>query len=105
MATVRPDDDPLARQRQIIARHPLRALNAINVRVLGVDLLTVHVQLNNAKAEDSGHPVPTMAAQPVGARTSPRSRCLLPRAVAAIAVIAAESNPHSKELEVGSGRG
>lgn len=44
-ATVRPDDDPLARQRQIIAWHPLRALNAINVRVLGADLLTVHVQL------------------------------------------------------------
>ena len=46
IATVRPDDDPLARQRQIIAWHPLRALNAINVRVLGSDLLTVHVQLN-----------------------------------------------------------
>ena len=41
-----PDDDPLARQWQIIAWHPLRALNAINVRVLGSDLLTVHVQLN-----------------------------------------------------------
>jgi deazaflavin-dependent oxidoreductase (nitroreductase family) len=46
IATVRPDDDPLARQRHIIAWHPLRALNAINVRVLGADLLTVHVQLN-----------------------------------------------------------
>jgi deazaflavin-dependent oxidoreductase (nitroreductase family) len=46
IATVRPDDDPLARQRQIIAWHPLRALNAVNVRVLGSDLLTVHVQLN-----------------------------------------------------------
>jgi hypothetical protein len=46
IATVRPDDDPLARQRQISAWHPLRALNAINVRVLGSDLLTIHVQLN-----------------------------------------------------------
>jgi hypothetical protein len=46
IATVRPDDDPLARQRKIIAWHPLRALNAVNVRVLGADLLTVHVQLN-----------------------------------------------------------
>src|SRR5580704_4195974 len=46
IATVRPDDDPLARQRQIIAWHPLRALNAVTVRVLGSDLLTVHVQLN-----------------------------------------------------------
>jgi hypothetical protein len=48
IATVRPDDDPLARQRQIIAWHPLRALNAMNVRVFGADLLTVHVQLNPA---------------------------------------------------------
>jgi hypothetical protein len=46
IATVRPDDDPLARQRQIIAWHPLRALNAVTVRVLGADLLTVHVQLD-----------------------------------------------------------
>jgi deazaflavin-dependent oxidoreductase (nitroreductase family) len=46
IASLRPDDDPLARQRQIIAWHPLRALNAINVRVLGADLLTVHVQLD-----------------------------------------------------------
>ena len=45
IATVCPDDDPLARQRRIIAWHPLRALNAITVRVLGADLLTVHVQL------------------------------------------------------------
>ena len=44
IATLRPDDDPLARQRHIIAWHPLRALNAINVRVLGADLFTVHVQ-------------------------------------------------------------
>jgi hypothetical protein len=42
IATVLPDDDPLARQRRIIAWHPLRALNAINVRALGADLLTVH---------------------------------------------------------------
>jgi deazaflavin-dependent oxidoreductase (nitroreductase family) len=59
IATVRPDDDPLARQRHIIAWHPLRALNAVNVRVLGVDLLTVHVQLNTTQAGDSGRPVPT----------------------------------------------
>jgi hypothetical protein len=30
--------------------YPLRALNAINVRVLGADLLTVHVQLDTAQA-------------------------------------------------------
>ncbi len=63
IATVCPDDDPLARQRHIIAWHPLRALNAINVRVLGADLLSVHVQLNTAQAGDSGRPVPTAAAQ------------------------------------------
>lgn len=45
IATVLPDDDPLARQHRIIRWHPLRALNAINVRVLGADLLTVRVQL------------------------------------------------------------
>jgi deazaflavin-dependent oxidoreductase (nitroreductase family) len=50
IATLRPGDDPLARQRKIIAWHPLRALNAINVRVLGADLLTVHVQLDTTRA-------------------------------------------------------
>lgn len=45
IATLMPDDDPLARQRHIIRWHPLRMFNAINVRVLGADLLTVHVQL------------------------------------------------------------
>ena len=64
IATVCPDDDPLARQRHIIAWHPLRALNAVNVRVLGADLLTVHVQLNTAHAGDSGGPARTAAAQP-----------------------------------------
>ena len=58
IATIRPDDDPLARQRQIIAWHPLLALNAINVRVLGADLLAVHVQLNLAQAGDTGRPAP-----------------------------------------------
>jgi deazaflavin-dependent oxidoreductase (nitroreductase family) len=48
IATIRPDEDALARQRQIIAWHPLRALNAVNVRVLGADLLAVHIQLSPA---------------------------------------------------------
>jgi hypothetical protein len=58
IATVCPDDDPLARQRKIIAWHPLRALNAVTVRVLGADLLTVHVQLSLAETAGSGpaHP-------------------------------------------------
>ena len=54
VATVRPDEDPLARQRQIVAWHPLRALNAVNVRVLGGDLLAVHVQLDTAQASRAG---------------------------------------------------
>ncbi|HEX3516843.1 MAG TPA: nitroreductase/quinone reductase family protein [Trebonia sp.] len=45
IASVRPDEDPLARQRRIIAWHPLRALNAMYVRVWGADLLAVHVRL------------------------------------------------------------
>ncbi len=60
IATVCPDDDPLARQRQIIAWHPLRALNAVNVRVLGADLLTVHVQLNTAPAGHHSGPAPSV---------------------------------------------
>jgi deazaflavin-dependent oxidoreductase (nitroreductase family) len=66
IATVCPDDDPLARQRHIIAWHPLRALNAVYVRVFGADLLTVHIQLNPAQAGESGQPgqpVPAVAAQ------------------------------------------
>ena len=50
IATLRTDDDPLARQRRMIAWHPLRALNTINVRVLGADLLTVHIQLDLSQA-------------------------------------------------------
>ena len=64
IATLCPGDDPLARQRHIIAWHPLRALNAINVRVLGADLLTVHVQLSTAQAGNPGGPGPAVAVQP-----------------------------------------
>lgn len=46
-------DDPLARQRQIIRWHPLRALNAVNVRVLGADLVTVQIRLD---PPDRPHP-------------------------------------------------
>jgi hypothetical protein len=54
IATVRPDEDALARQRKIIAWHPLRALNAVNDRVFGADLLAVHVQLQVARARHQG---------------------------------------------------
>lgn len=56
LATVLPDDDPLARQRRIIRWHPLRAFNALNVRVLGVDLVSVHVRL---MLDGSGGPTDT----------------------------------------------
>lgn len=45
-ATLLPDDDPLARQRQICRWHPLRTLNAIVVRTLGTDLRTVRIDLD-----------------------------------------------------------
>lgn len=53
-ATIRTDDDPLARQRRIIRWHPLRALNAMNVRVLGADLLTIHVEMGTPLREHVG---------------------------------------------------
>ena len=66
IATTRPDEDALARQRKVIAWHPLRALNAVNVRVLGADLLAVHVKLQ-IHATSAGEFAPsagTAAAQP-----------------------------------------
>jgi len=65
IATIRPDEDALARQRKVIAWHPLRALNAVNVRVLGADLLAVHVklQLDGAPAGETAPPAGTTAAQ------------------------------------------
>ena len=63
IATICPDDDPLARQRHIFAWHPLRALNAINVRVLGADLLTVHVQLHTTQAADPSQPAQSAVTQ------------------------------------------
>lgn len=50
-AEILPDDDPLGRQRGIVRWHPLRALNAMNVRVLGADLLTVRITLDTARTE------------------------------------------------------
>jgi hypothetical protein len=39
-------DDPHARQRQLGRWHPLRALNAAFVRVMGSELLTIRIDLN-----------------------------------------------------------
>ena len=68
IATIRPDDDPLARQRRIIAWHPLRALNAMYVRVWGADLLTVHVQLNPAQAGEPRQSRPAHDTSPAARR-------------------------------------
>ena len=62
IATIRPDDDPLARQRRIIAWHPLRALNAMYVRVWGADLLVVHVQLHTDRPAAAVPATPALAA-------------------------------------------
>lgn len=67
IATVLPDDDPLARQRRIIRWHPLRAFNAMNVRVLGADLVTVHVRLMPQGAEPAAQPDPGRATETVAA--------------------------------------
>jgi deazaflavin-dependent oxidoreductase (nitroreductase family) len=53
-AEILPDDDPLSRQRAVVRWHPLRILNAMNVRVLGADLLTVRVRLLPGAARPVG---------------------------------------------------
>jgi deazaflavin-dependent oxidoreductase (nitroreductase family) len=45
-AHVLPDDDPHARQRWLARRHPAVWLNALSVRALGTDLLTVRIDLD-----------------------------------------------------------
>lgn len=45
-ATVLPDDDPYARQKMLSRWHPFRALNAMVVRVMGTELLTVRIDLD-----------------------------------------------------------
>lgn len=79
IATVLPGDDALARQRRIIRWHPLRTLNAMNVRVLGADLLTVRVQLQ--RDEDVVHQGGRVASRehhrrPPRHRVSSRWNCL-----------------------------
>lgn len=45
-ARLLPDDDPRERQRELSRGHPLRALNALGVRGMGTDLLTVRIDLD-----------------------------------------------------------
>jgi hypothetical protein len=46
VANVLEADDPHARQRDLSRWHPLRALNAVFVRVLGSELLTIRIDLD-----------------------------------------------------------
>jgi deazaflavin-dependent oxidoreductase (nitroreductase family) len=46
IATVMENDDPYARQRMLARWHPLRALNAAIVRVMGTTLVTVRIDLD-----------------------------------------------------------
>lgn len=48
VATVLPQDDPFARQRVLVRGHPLRALNAASVRLLGAEPVTVRIDLLSA---------------------------------------------------------
>jgi len=45
-AHVLDNDDPFERQRLLARWHPLRALNAAIVRVMGTDLLTIRIDLD-----------------------------------------------------------
>jgi deazaflavin-dependent oxidoreductase (nitroreductase family) len=49
LAFVLPEDDPIARQRTLARGHPLRALNALAVRAMGTDLVTVRVDLGQRR--------------------------------------------------------
>lgn len=48
VATVLKHDDPFARQRVLVRGHPLRALNAASVRLLGAEPVTVRIDLLSA---------------------------------------------------------
>lgn len=45
-ASVLPEDDVLARQKMVCGWRPLRLLNAIVVRTLGTDLVTIRIELD-----------------------------------------------------------
>ena len=53
-----PDDDPRERQRALARGHPLRAVNAASVRVLGTDLLTVRIDLDPLAAQNGATVAP-----------------------------------------------
>ncbi|MFF8958711.1 nitroreductase/quinone reductase family protein [Streptomyces sp. NPDC014894] len=52
-----PDDDPYARQRRLGRFHPLRALNAVVVRVMGTtEMMTVRIDLHDISQRDAQSP-------------------------------------------------
>ena len=73
-ATIRPGEDPLARQRRLIRWHPLRALNAVTVRVMGADLLVVHIRLDPDGAAAHHRAEPATSRPEVASGPAPRSR-------------------------------
>lgn len=79
LAQILPDDDALARQRSIARWHPLRTINALVVRILGTDLLTVRVQLlptqpNGPTDQPTEHKHSTAPAEGLHASATPQPR-------------------------------
>jgi deazaflavin-dependent oxidoreductase (nitroreductase family) len=53
-AQVLPDDDPRERPRALSRGHPMRALNALAVRGLGTELLTIRIDLDPVESVVKG---------------------------------------------------
>lgn len=71
VATVLPDVDPLSVQRRIGGwRHPVRALNAMTVRVLGAGLLTIRIDLEAWEGGSNLGPEPAHVAHRLRALSS-----------------------------------
>jgi deazaflavin-dependent oxidoreductase (nitroreductase family) len=51
-AQILPDDDPRERQRTLGKGHPLRGLNALAVRGMGTELLSIRIDLDPATESD-----------------------------------------------------
>lgn len=94
IATVMVDDDVLARQRMIIRWHPLRAFNAMNVRVLGAELLTVHVRLLEEHQRGRRPTIPRRRAASHTRRYLKGARCQSDRRATANNVLTSDNEPN-----------
>ncbi len=94
IATVMVDDDVLARQRMIIRWHPLRAFNAMNVRVLGAELLTVHVRLLEENQRGRRPIIPRRRAASHTQRYLEAARCQPDRRATANNVLTSDNEPN-----------